>query len=61
MRSPPGKEIYQKGSLSVFEVDGKEYKVRKKIHIAFIFKFLKVLFYILALLPMPVFDSQIVS
>ncbi len=27
MRSPPGKEIYQKGSLSVFEVDGKDFKL----------------------------------
>ena len=26
-RSPPGKEIYRKGSLSVFEVDGEEHKV----------------------------------
>ena len=26
-RCPPGKEIYRKGSLSVFEVDGQENKV----------------------------------
>ena len=24
---PPGKEIYRKGTLSVFEIDGREYKV----------------------------------
>jgi histone acetyltransferase MYST1 len=27
MRHPPGKEIYRKGSLSVFEVDGREHKL----------------------------------
>lgn len=26
-RNPPGKEIYRKGSLSVWEVDGKDDKV----------------------------------
>jgi len=37
MRSPPGKEIYQKGSLSVFEVDGKDFKVILKKNIYLIF------------------------
>ena len=27
MRQPPGKEIYRKGTISVYEVDGKEHKV----------------------------------
>ena len=27
MRHPPGKEIYRKGTISVFEVDGKDHKV----------------------------------
>jgi len=27
MRAPPGKEIYRKGFLSVYEVDGKDNKV----------------------------------
>ena len=27
MRQPPGKEIYRKGTISVYEVDGKENKV----------------------------------
>jgi hypothetical protein len=27
VRQPPGKEIYRKGSLSVFEVDGREHKL----------------------------------
>ena len=26
-RQPPGKEIYRKGRISVFEVDGREHKV----------------------------------
>ena len=30
MRQPPGKEIYRKGTVSVYEVDGKEHKVYKK-------------------------------
>ena len=29
MRQPPGKEIYRKGTISVYEVDGKEHKVWK--------------------------------
>jgi hypothetical protein len=28
MRQPPGKEIYRKGTISVYEVDGKDHKVR---------------------------------
>lgn len=28
MRQPPGKEIYRKGTISVYEVDGKEHKVK---------------------------------
>lgn len=27
MRQPPGKEIYRKVTLSVYEVDGKEFKI----------------------------------
>ncbi|KAI0221042.1 Histone acetyltransferase KAT8 [Lamellibrachia satsuma] len=27
MRHPPGKEIYRKGTISVFEVDGKDHKI----------------------------------
>jgi hypothetical protein len=27
MRQPPGKEIYRKGTISVYEVDGKDHKV----------------------------------
>jgi hypothetical protein len=27
-RQPPGKEIYRKGTISVYEVDGKDHKVR---------------------------------
>ena len=27
MRQPPGSEIYRKGTLSVFEVDGTEHKI----------------------------------
>ena len=27
MRQPPGKEIYRKGNISVYEVDGKDQKV----------------------------------
>jgi len=30
MRQPPGKEIYRKGTISVYEVDGKEHKVKKE-------------------------------
>lgn len=30
MRQPPGKEIYRKGTISVYEVDGKEHKVPMK-------------------------------
>ena len=29
MRQPPGKEIYRKGTISVYEVDGKEHKVER--------------------------------
>ena len=29
MRQPPGKEIYRKGTISVYEVDGKEHKVNQ--------------------------------
>lgn len=28
LRQPLGKEIYRKGTLSVYEVDGKDHKVR---------------------------------
>ena len=35
MRQPPGKEIYRKGTISVYEVDGKENKV---LALAFCFK-----------------------
>ena len=27
-RQPPGKEIYRKGTLSVYELDGRDHKVR---------------------------------
>jgi len=27
VRQPPGKEIYRKGALSVFEADGREHKM----------------------------------
>ena len=33
MRQPPGKEIYRKGTISVYEVDGKEHKVHMKMFI----------------------------
>jgi len=33
MRQPPGKEIYRKGTISVYEVDGKEHKVPMKMFI----------------------------
>lgn len=29
-RQPPGKEIYRRGTISVWEVDGKEHKVHNK-------------------------------
>lgn len=27
LRQPPGKEIYRKGTLSIYEADGKEHKI----------------------------------
>jgi hypothetical protein len=30
MRQPPGKEIYRKGTISVYEVDGKDHKVNMR-------------------------------
>lgn len=30
-RQPPGREIYRKGEISVFEVDGAEHKVRSRV------------------------------
>lgn len=30
-KHPPGDEIYRKGSISVFEVDGKKNKVKKVV------------------------------
>ena len=36
-RHPPGKEIYRKGTISVFEVDGKESKVSYLLSWRFIF------------------------
>ena len=56
MRSPPGKEIYQKGSLSVFEVDGKDYKVRLKFRKK-VFELKIKINVFLALLPMLMSDS----
>lgn len=31
-KHPPGDEVYRKGSISVFEVDGKKNKVRRHTH-----------------------------
>ena len=41
MRQPPGKEIYRKGTISVYEVDGKENKV---LALVFCFKTWVVIF-----------------
>lgn len=38
-KHPPGDEVYRKGSISVFEVDGKKNKVRRiRLFKLFVFK-----------------------
>lgn len=40
MRAPPGKEIYNKGTLSVFEVEGKDQKVRRVLKAFYLLTYL---------------------
>ena len=39
-RHPPGDEIYRKGNISIFEVDGKKNKVRVDLIVVLVLRFL---------------------
>lgn len=64
-KHPPGDEVYRKGAISVFEVDGKKNKVCNKcvcVYLLFCVELLSLIKYfgVTDLLPEPVFAGQAV-